>query len=375
MKIGFYSDLVLGDGVFIDPAIEQKLKEADFNCANLECPLYSGKKKSRKRGVCLFSKASDLSFLSQYRFQAVNLANNHMMDFGQRGLQETLDKLEEAGIYYFGAGKNEEQAYKPFTVTDGQKNIMIAGFSWKYTGSVIAKAEKSGVAGVYLERMKRSLEPYKAYEFKIAYVHFGTEFEDLPEPYLKKAVEYLLENDYLDIVIGSHPHCIQGIYQKNIRGKEKVCFYSLGNFIIPEGEYLKGTLNYPPKSRLGFGVLYDTDRNSWELVPYQSMNRGKCLKEVDSEELENRLKTYSEPLHLSYTEYKAYYKCNRINKKRPIFRSNEGINVCLSVPFLLKANCFFILYTSVKKILWLAGYRIAHDADSGARRIARRRKE
>ncbi|MCI8280172.1 MAG: CapA family protein [Lachnospiraceae bacterium] len=372
MKIGFYSDLVLGDGVYIDPAIGQKMKETDFNCVNLECPVYSGEKKSKKRGVCLYSKAADLSFLSLYHFKAVNLANNHMMDFGLEGLQETMDKLKKAQIRYFGAGENEEQAYRTFTVKDGDKKIMIAGFSWKYTGSVIAKKWTPGVAGISLEKIKRSLGTYKDYDCKIAYFHFGTEFEDLPEPYLKKMVEALLKEDYLDVVIGNHPHCIQGIYQKNIGGKEKVCFYSLGNLMIPEGEYCKGTLRYPPKSSLGFGVIYDTDQRSWEWIPYQSTKRGRSLNAVCSEELERKISAYSEPLQLADIEYRRYYKANRNNKKRPIFEDNDKINVLISLPFLLKTGCFYIFYTSAKKLLWLSGFDVVHEEDSGGRKIVRR---
>lgn len=374
MKIGFYSDLVLGKDMALDSVIDRRMRETDLNFVNLECPLYSGKKVSRKKGVCLYSKADDLSFLSQYNVKAVNLANNHMMDFGPKGLQETMDKLDASGIAYFGAGESEEKACRPYFVSDGKKKIMITGFSWKYTGSVPAQKKTYGVAPISLEKIKRILEPYKAYDKKIAYFHFGTEFENFPEPYLKKLIEELLEEDYLDMVIGNHPHCIQGIYHKNVCGKEKVCFYSLGNFMIPEEEYYKGTLRYPEKSRLGFGVIYDSDKDGWELLPYHIEKRGKSLQASSMEELEEKIEAYSKPLYLSYAEYRQYYKKNRENKGRPLFWSNDTVNMLVSIPFITKARCFYFIYTSIKKMLWIAGFRIVRDANSGARKIVRGRK-
>lgn len=367
MKIGFYSDLVLGNHIRIDSRLEDKFREADINCANLECPIYSGRKKSKKKGVCLYSKTKDLSFLQQYNFKVVNLANNHIMDFGVNGMLETIQRLNDSDIEWFGAGENKKQAYKPYIVCSNDMKIAIFGFAWKYTGATVAKEHTAGVAGIIIKEIRAVLEAYKSYDRKIAYFHFGTEFEDIPEPYLKRLTEELMEEGYLDVIIGNHPHCIQGVYKKVISGEEKVCFYSLGNLIIPEGEYYKGTLRYPEKSNLGFGVLYDTETNSYEYVPYKIVSKGRELQTIHADILQERLEQYSKPLYLSDVEYQIYYKKNRKNRKRPVFRYSDSRNALISVPFLVKKQILFFIIEFIKGGLHIFGVKPVRDEKTGKR--------
>ena len=62
MKIGFYSDCVLGDEMVIDEKLQKKLICTDINVLNLEYILFTGVKKSKKDSICLYSKAKDFSF-------------------------------------------------------------------------------------------------------------------------------------------------------------------------------------------------------------------------------------------------------------------------------------------------------------------------
>lgn len=358
MKIGFYSDLVLHNDMSIDANMEKKLFETTFNCANLECVIYSGEKKSSKKGICLYSKADDVGFLKKYNFHLVNLANNHIMDFGKQGLKQTLDCLEMKGIHNFGAGENSEVAYSPYVMEYEGESYAFWGFAWRYTGAVLAGRNKPGVAGVIKEKIKAAIGPYKSCDHRIAYFHFGTEFEDYPEPYLKDMIEELFAEDYLDLVLGNHPHCIQGVCKKKIGDREKTCFYSMGNFILPEEEYFKGRIKYPPKSHIGYGVLYDSKKDTCEVVPYKINENGTEVSLISEEEMGELLEKYSEPLKLGSQEYRCFYKQNRNNKKRYISINNDIVNNLMINGIILKFNVIYNLKDICKKGLRIFGYEI-----------------
>lgn len=103
-------------------------------------------------------------------------------------------------------------------------------------------------------------------------MHFGTEYEDYPEPYQKDIIDRLIKMDLVDIIIGNHPHCIQGYEDKKVKNKRKLIFYSLGNFILPEVKYDNKKLDFPNKSNFGFFVNIDFKNNlHYEIIPYKLM--------------------------------------------------------------------------------------------------------
>ena len=167
-----------------------------------------------------------------------------------------------------------------------------------------------------------------------------------------------MNEGYLDLIIGNHPHCIQGVFEKKENGNIKRCFYSLGNFILPEEEYHKGKLKYPPKSNLGFGIIYDTNTKEFEYVPYQIINQGREVKHSDKIELQQLLHTYSEPLKLQYKEYKKFYKINRYGKKRPMFVYSDSLNKLIVFPFLAKIYTRYAFVSCCKFLLNSFGFKV-----------------
>ena len=124
----------------------------------------------------------------------MNIANNHIMDFGFPGLQETLYKLKNEKIHFFRAGMNEEDAYQPYILTDEcEECVVVFGFCSKYTGAVLVKEDnKAGVAGIQIKKIKEWLQAYKEFEHRIAYLHFGNEYEELPRYYMKQMAIILI---------------------------------------------------------------------------------------------------------------------------------------------------------------------------------------
>ena len=105
------------------------IRNADLAVANLEFALsdrgepISGKLYPHK------GQASALRGLTEAGFDAVNLANNHVLDYGTDPLFDTLDGLDRAGIAAFGAGENIIAAARPVVVKRGGLGIGLLGFS------------------------------------------------------------------------------------------------------------------------------------------------------------------------------------------------------------------------------------------------------
>ena len=305
----------------------------------------------------------------------VNLANNHIMDFGIAGLQETRTELRENNIRFFGAGMNETEANTPCIIKDKNgKRIAIFGFCSETTGATAAKHDdKPGVARLSISNVKQVLMPYKSYDKRIAYFHFGVEYEDFPEPYMKQMIEELLEEDYLDIILGNHPHCIQGIISKKEDEKSRLCFCSMGNFIMPEEKYCNGTLCYPIKSHLGFGLIYNSDTSEIEIVPYELDKSGNRATTIEKSSFLEKLNQLSECLLLNEKDYLSFYKKNRKSKKWLLYTKNESVNNIILSLYRIYYNVIYINKKIIKTILKQFGISIKSDINTGKRTIYKNR--
>src|ERR671916_2010580 len=104
------------------------LHAADLRVINLECALTEHRRPwSRTPKVFHFRAGPPaVEVLRAARVDACSLANNHTLDFEERGLLDTLDHLEAAGIRYAGAGHNLEEAARPALV---KKGVALVAFT------------------------------------------------------------------------------------------------------------------------------------------------------------------------------------------------------------------------------------------------------
>ena len=136
--IGFAGDVMLGRNVneqirnsdfgYVWGNVLPLLKSTDINIVNLEAAITS----HTKRAVKTFNFKTDpehVEVLKTAEIHAVNLANNHVLDFGIPGLLDTLLVLSAAGISYAGAGKNEAEARQPAILTARDIRIALLGLT------------------------------------------------------------------------------------------------------------------------------------------------------------------------------------------------------------------------------------------------------
>ena len=175
----------------------------DFTIVNLEGPLTTAGKYSDKlyvmRGGTEYAR-----ILSGSSVDIANLANNHTYDFGKKGYEDTLAALEAVGV---AASGND---ILHIAEKDGYKIGFVGYERWNHSA-------KDAVDGVKAAR--------EQCDIVIASMHWGQEYHYTPENAQKKLGRQLIDAG-ADLVIGHHPHVIQGIEQYN----GKYIIYSLGNF-------------------------------------------------------------------------------------------------------------------------------------------------
>ena len=199
-----------------------------------------------------------VSMFHELGIDIVSLANNHAMDFGREALLDTCDTLDKAGIYRVGAGKNLDEAKKAEILTVKGKKIGFLGASRVIPeGSWGATSSTAGMLTTYdpavlLEEIEKTKQEC---DYLVVYVHWGIERHDRPEEYQRTLGQQYIDAG-ADLVIGSHPHVLQGI--EYYKGKPIV--YSLGNFVF--GSSI-------PKSML-LTADWDGENTTLHLVPATS---------------------------------------------------------------------------------------------------------
>ncbi|WP_245585972.1 CapA family protein [Paenibacillus pinihumi] len=206
------------------------LADADLTAGNLESPFTTRGTPAEDKKFVFNGKPESLPALKDAGFNVVTLANNHTLDMGVEGLLDTMKHLDKAGIPHVGAGNNDTEAFTPVILEAKGIKVAYIGIS-RVVPFVEWKAEKyrAGVAESYdTTRAKAAIEKAKKEaDLVVVMVHWGIERADLPENYQRSfAREYI--DAGADLVIGSHPHVLQGFEQY----KGKWIAYSMGNFIF-----------------------------------------------------------------------------------------------------------------------------------------------
>ena len=179
----------------------------DLTVANMEGTLTTSNDRQQKT-FAFKGNPSYTEILTQGGVEATNLANNHSHDYGDQSYEDTIQYLEAAGITTFG--------YDRTAVMD-------------------VKGIKVGLIGIYelkdgLGRQQQVIDTIQEVKDQGAQViivsfHWGTEKSNIPDD-IQKTLAHLAIDQGADLVVGHHPHVLQGI--EKYQGKNIV--YSLGNF-------------------------------------------------------------------------------------------------------------------------------------------------
>lgn len=246
-----------------------RIQQADLAFTNLETPISDGGVQADKliRHRSSSERAPEVTAVG---FHIASFANNHALDYGVEGLNETLRHMADAGVRVVGAGENVAEALAPvYFDVDGVRIGCLALSSTLPPGSVADEA-RPGIAPIrvktWVEYDAAAIEeqpgtsPYvhtTAYEpdavraenvireakdkcdLLIAAVHWGVPpgwrapFQGPLADYQRPLGRRLLEAG-VDVIAGHHPHVLHGIERM---GESGIVLYSLGNFLFHRLSY------------------------------------------------------------------------------------------------------------------------------------------
>ena len=236
LRIIFTGDIMLADtpGQVIaqgrDPFIHvaEMLKDADYRIGNLECPIATVGVPMESKIYSFRAHPRVLPFLEQH-IDAVSVANNHSGDYGKAAFMETLAQLDSVKILHFGGGENANTAHRPLWINRNGIKIAVLGYNEFKPRSFEAGATTPGIAWSEDSHVISDIRAARraGADVVIPFMHWGWERETTPSERQRKLARKMI-NAGADIVVGSHPHVVQGaqIY----RGKPII--YSLGNFVF-----------------------------------------------------------------------------------------------------------------------------------------------
>jgi poly-gamma-glutamate synthesis protein (capsule biosynthesis protein) len=217
----------LNESKLVDTPISSLLEQADYNIINIEAPIIDSISPAEKFGPSLYMLGESIDLLKKLQINVVSLANNHILDHGEKGLCSTFEYLDRNDIQHFGAGYTLEEAKKPIYLSKGGLTVGVLNF---------AENEFSNTHGDYpgaapLDIIDNTLQIQglkSAVDKIIVIVHGGAELHNYPSPRFYRLLRYFAKQG-ADAVIAHHTHRYNGT--EIVDGVPIV--YGTGNFLFP----------------------------------------------------------------------------------------------------------------------------------------------
>jgi len=259
------------------------IKEVDYSVVNFECPVTKSVAKIDKTGPCI--KTEDDNAFKALKFAGFNLltlANNHIQDYGEIGVLDTIAHAKKHQFDIVGAGKDRDTAAIPIIVNIKGSDV---GFINIAENEFCAAAKNYAGANTFdlIDNTKTINELKKKVDKLVLIYHGGREHYQLPTPDLRKKFRFFIDSG-VDAIVAHHTHCFSGYEYYN----NKPIVYSLGNFIFDYKEkYQKGLWTE------GMSVILNLDCENFkvELIPYsQGRKDNSSLQLLNNEDKINFLK-------------------------------------------------------------------------------------
>jgi len=238
------------------------LGKGDIVIGNLEAPIaMAGEEFTAKKFRFRLSPQAALA-LKNAGFTHLTLANNHILDYGAEGLRQTRESLAAQGLAFSGAGPDLAAARKVWLTEVRGVRLAFLSYSLVYPAEFFAGNGRAGTAPGYEPFFTADIrEAKKTADYVIVSFHWGGEGLDTPKPYQKAAGHRAIDAG-ADIVIGHHPHVLQGVEYY----RSGVIFYSLGNFAF-------GSMSSKADRSIIARITLDNGIKEIEIIPLNVLNR------------------------------------------------------------------------------------------------------
>jgi poly-gamma-glutamate synthesis protein (capsule biosynthesis protein) len=219
--------------------IASVLKSADFAAVNLETAV-TGRGTPQLKTYHFRTTPTAFTALRDGGVDLVTMANNHVLDYGQTGLADTLAAARAARFPYVGIGINAAAAWAPYVTTIRGTPIAIIGVSQvaELASSWVASGTRPGEANAI--NLRRTLDAVRAAKRRarivVVFMHWGTEGQACPDAN-QLGLAPKLAAAGATIIVGAHAHVLQG---SGWLGHTFVA-YGMGNFVWWEHSYSTAT--------------------------------------------------------------------------------------------------------------------------------------
>lgn len=239
--------------------IEPLLQTSDVTSVNFESPFVRTPNTPHpEKDFVFYSDPGTLPALRRTGIDFVGLGNNHVYDYLQDGLRQTLDTVQAVQMPYAGAGTTPADAWRPWVTTVGDADLAwfaatsIDGWRWDPANSYVADLTKGGAANLADTRdMDAAVADARdAGQRTIVQIHTGVEYASGPSERVREHVDNTLAAG-ADLIIGHHPHTAQGFSEID----DTFVAWSLGNLAF-DGLRLE--------TLLGAMVEVDLGPDRWE---------------------------------------------------------------------------------------------------------------
>lgn len=278
--------------------VKDILSDFDYVIGNLETPLTNSNKKYGVKSAHIKSDKENIDILNFLGVNIVNLANNHIYDYGVSGYEDTKKILDQNNIKYFGI-ENKQL----FLEKDGNKIALsgYCGYSTNGLGYYNDKTKKGVNILNGFEVEKNLVENYKKGYLNIVSFHIGEEHINYPN-YDHVLLARKLSEKVPYIFYGHHPHVIQGIEEFD----NSLIAYSLGNFCFDDV--------YTNNSKEP--LIKQSENNNSSIILSLTIENNKVIDKkiipiylgdnemtIGSKKIEENLNVYSNKLNMNKTDY------------------------------------------------------------------------
>ena len=214
-----------------DQGLLEQMRNADIFMINNEFTFTSRGTPTVNKKFTFRANPGNVSMYEEMGVDIVSVANNHIYDYGEISLLDTLDTLEQAEIPYVGAGRNMQEAMTPvYYIANGMKIAFVSATQIERNSVPDTKEATQDSAGVLRCMNPDNLllvieEAKKNSDYVILYIHWGTESQEAID-WLQEQQAPIYAQAGVDLIIGDHPHCLQKM--DSVEGVPVI--YSLGNF-------------------------------------------------------------------------------------------------------------------------------------------------
>lgn len=291
------------------------IKSADYAIVNLEAPIADSQecRPIEKFGPNLKSSKNVAEALSAFGFKGATLANNHLRDYGDMGVSDTLFFLSRSGIDYFGAGLDIKEASETKIIKVGGINLAVINCC-EHEFSIAGKA-RPGANPINPVRQYYAIKHAReTADVVLVIVHGGIETYQLPTPRMQETYRFFIDAG-ADAVINHHQHCYSGFEMY----KGRPIFYGLGNFCFDWYGKIKSSWNEGFMLKLNFS---NSEFASFEMLPYIQCDDHPGVRMMTKDEKEkfestitNLNEIIGEERKLQFT-YSEFQKNNTIPYKR-----------------------------------------------------------